>query len=51
MYCHLALPILEAANRLLKAKLVVLQEEMDKIVKSQGVKVHSCVFVILENIT
>ncbi|KAJ3408865.1 Golgin sub A member 2 [Chytriomyces hyalinus] len=29
---------LEATNRLLKAKLVVVQEEMEKIVKNQGIK-------------
>ncbi|KAI8608822.1 hypothetical protein BC830DRAFT_1153667 [Chytriomyces sp. MP71] len=29
---------LEATNRLLKAKLVVIQEEMDKVVQNQGVK-------------
>ncbi|KAJ3124282.1 Golgin sub A member 2 [Physocladia obscura] len=29
---------LEATNRLLKAKLVVIQEEMEKVVKNQGVK-------------
>ncbi|KAJ3221989.1 Golgin sub A member 2 [Chytriomyces hyalinus] len=32
---------LEATNRLLKAKLVVVQEEMEKIVKNQGIKVFA----------